>query len=644
MLKAKERAILLMLSEEQYCTSETLAKALGVSSKTARTIVEALREKLNQNGADIESRTRCGYKLKISDRGSFQAFVSDTRGPAHFIPSNSEERVLYILVNLLSQVDYIKLDDLSGELYVSTYTISSDLRAVESILGDYQLKIRRRPNYGLQVNGSELNMRNCIAHILGKHSNMMPDGGAGYKAMEQSISQLLLDTVSKYDLRFSEIGFRNLVNTALAMMHRVLQRKFITLTQDDDNVRKLSERTCAAAEHWAKGLNEKFDFELPKEEIRFLALNIAGKCNYYSENREDDNVVVAPYILSMIDEMLTSVHEGFKFDFADDFLLRMNLSQHMVAMDIRLHYGIPLENPTLREAQRNYPLAYAMAEQAVIPLGKHYQIPISDDEIGYLSYIFQLTLEQEKSGAIKKNVLVVCSSGVATSRLVAYRLEEEFSKYLNHIYICEQLRLNDFDFSKVDYIFTTVPLRQKVNVPVIGIEDFLSQSSLNKMRGVLESDTFDFLSAYYSEDLFFPHIEGKNKEEAIFDLCRRINEVQPLPQGFYTAVIKREELARTDLCPLVAFPHAYKVLSDKTFVAIGILDEPILWVKNQVQIMLLISIADSAAPELQKFYLTITSFMQDTAKIKKLLGYRDFSWFMQLLCGDDAQQPNNKNN
>ena len=56
-------------------------------------------------------------------------------------------------------------------------------------------------------------------------------------------------------------------------------------------------------------------------------------------------------------------------------------------------------------------------------------------------------------------------------------------------------------------------------------------------------------------------------------------------------------------------PHAYKVLSENTFVAVGILDEPIRWVENDVQVLLLISIADGEHPELQKFYLSITSFM-----------------------------------
>lgn len=629
--------MLLVLSETEYCTSETLARALGVSSKTARGMVKQLREKLLENGADILARTRHGYLLQVSDRVRFEAFCSEENTPAHFIPSGNEERVHYLLVLLLSQVDYIKLDDVSEELYVSKYTISGDLHQVEEELAKYQLSILRRPNYGIRVTGREIDIRNCTAHVLANYNNMMPDGGAGYRNMAQQISQCLVDTVHKYSLHFSEINFRNLVNTIFATIHRTLQHAFIPLLEEDSEP-DLSENTRAAARYLADGLDRQFNIDLPEPEVLFLALNIAGKCNYSSSDREDENVVVAPEIMVLVDKMLESIYESFKLDYSTNFLLRMNLGQHLVAMDIRLRYGMPIENPLLHEVQQCYSLAYALAEQAAIPLRRYYNRSVSEDEIGFLAYIFQLTLEQEKKGFEKKNVLVVCSSGGASSRLIAYRFEEEFAKYLDHIEVCDAFHLDRCDFSKIDYIFTTVPIHQKVNVPIIRVEDFLNQSSMRVVQGILEGSSADFLSAYYRPELFFPHVEGRTKEEAIFNLCTQIDRVMPLPQGFYSAVLKREELARTDFCPLVAFPHSYKVLSEKTFVAVGILDEPIRWVENDVQVLLLISIANGDHSELQKFYLSITSFMQDTARVKSLIQYPDYAWFMRLLCGESKEK------
>lgn len=78
MLGAKERALLLALSETEYCTSGTLAKALGVSSKTAQGMVKDLREKLQENGADILARTRHGYLLQVNDRALFEKMLPHT--------------------------------------------------------------------------------------------------------------------------------------------------------------------------------------------------------------------------------------------------------------------------------------------------------------------------------------------------------------------------------------------------------------------------------------------------------------------------------------------------------------------------------------------------------------------------------------
>lgn len=639
MLEPKERALLLALSETEYCTSEMLAKAMGVSSRTARTMVSRLKEKLKHNGADILARTHHGYILQVEDRQKFNALCEGRVRSKRFIPSNGEERVYYLLVMLLCQVEYIKLDDISAELYVSKYTITGDLRRVEGMLAEYNLRIQRRPNYGMQIVGRETDIRNCIAHTLTNYSNMMPDGGEGYREMAQVISQLLLETVQRFNLHFPEINFRNLVNMIFAIMHRTLQYCFIPLSQGkedgtDQYADTLPQLFLDAARWLANAMGKEFRVELPQQEIQFLALNMAGRHNYGSiVPAEDENVEIAPALMKLVDSMLESIYETFKLDYRGNFLLRMNLGQHMVALDIRLRYGLPVENPLLGEVQLQYSLAYALAEQASIPLRHAYQVVVSEDEVGYLAYIFQLALEQEKDGFKKKNILIVCAAGIASSKLIAYRFQEEFSKYIDRTYLCDAYHLDSFDMSKVDYIFSSVPIRKKVAVPVIRVEDFLNSSSVQIVRNILAGSSSGFVSAYYRKELFFPHISGSTKEEVLFNLCNLIDQVIPLPQGFYSAVLKREELARTDFCPLVAFPHPYKVMNKETFVAVGILDEPIRWVKNDVQVLFLISIGEQEHPELQNFYLSITSFMQDTDRVKSLIVYRDFAWFMQLLCG-----------
>jgi lichenan operon transcriptional antiterminator len=84
---------------------------------------------------------------------------------------------------------------------------------------------------------------------------------------------------------------------------------------------------------------------------------------------------------------------------------------------------------------------------------------ISEGEIGYLALIFALALEQQKNPDYSKyNILIVCSSGQGRARLLMYKYQQTFGKYINQIYLCNQFELNGFDFSKVQYVFTTIPI------------------------------------------------------------------------------------------------------------------------------------------------------------------------------------------
>ena len=60
----------------------------------------------------------------------------------------------------------------------------------------------------------------------------------------------------------------------------------------------------------AELLEAQFDIRLPEPEVLFLALNIAGKCNYSSADREDENVVIAPEIMALVDDMLETMYEA----------------------------------------------------------------------------------------------------------------------------------------------------------------------------------------------------------------------------------------------------------------------------------------------------------------------------------------------
>ena len=77
-----------------------------------------------------------------------------------------------------------------------------------------------------------------------------------------------------------------------------------------------------------------------------------------------------------------------------------------------------------------------------------------------------------------------------------------------------------------------------------------------------------------------------------------------------------------------------KAITSDTFVCVAVLEKPIIWVKNEVQVVMLVSISPTEHRQLQTFYKMTTGLMQDTKAIDDLIAKPDYINFIRLLCQD----------
>ncbi|OUQ39257.1 BglG family transcription antiterminator [Faecalibacterium sp. An121] len=155
----------------------------------------------------------------------------------------------------------------------------------------------------------------------------------------------------------------------------------------------------------------------------------------------------------------------------------MMLNQHLQPLDIRLRYGIPVENPILQDIKREYFFAYTIANQAVVTLREHYQCAIPESEVGWLALIFQMAVESRHAIA-RLNILIICASGSASSHLLLSRIKRAFPAYIAKAEVCTIFELEHRDLGGIDYIFTTVPIPFPVGVPILEIHDFIQHYEL----------------------------------------------------------------------------------------------------------------------------------------------------------------------
>jgi lichenan operon transcriptional antiterminator len=83
----------------------------------------------------------------------------------------------------------------------------------------HHLILERRPNYGIIINGSELNKRICLVNNLIKRSEFINVDESKDDKLK-TIGNIILSVLHKTELRISEISLENLVSHIYVALHR----------------------------------------------------------------------------------------------------------------------------------------------------------------------------------------------------------------------------------------------------------------------------------------------------------------------------------------------------------------------------------------------------------------------------------------
>ncbi|SHO45269.1 BglG family transcription antiterminator [Anaerocolumna xylanovorans] len=630
MLASYLKDLLMCLEDGKYKTAKELAERLKISEKTVRTRLKELQFILQKYGTVIESKPRFGFKLIITD---IEKYNELERMESEFnektkIPNTAEERKNYLLAYLLNHNGFIRLEELCDFLYVSKSTITAVLKQVELVLEQYRIHVERRPNYGIRIIGNEMDIRRCLGELFIKR-NLLVGLNEEYKEKElKKLADIISQYVKEFNVNFVETAFENFITNVYIARGRIAHKKNVNLEKSD--IHNLNENEWAFVIKLAERLEREYDIKYRDSEEAYIALHLAGRRMVGSGEHDEVNFVIRSEIDQLVIKMLDKVFLDFGLDFRNSFDLRMSLNQHIVPLDIRLRYELPIENTLLIEIKDNYKFAYLVAEIASTVLEDYYKKKLSEDEIGFIALLFALALEKHNAAIDKYNILIVCSSGKGSSRLLKYKYRQEFQDYLDQIYVCDLREVETFDFSKVNYVFTTIAIMHHIPVPIIEVGLFLTEKDMLNVKKVLGRKKTDFLEQYYSENAFFERLEGTTKEEVLMNICNKIIKDKNVPMDFYQLVAAREELGTTDFGNRIAMPHPLKTVTNESYVYVAILNQPIPWGKSDVQVVFMTVIGNQPDLNLPKFYEFTIELIQNKEAIQTLIESRNFETLMSL--------------
>lgn len=636
MIKNHRIALLIKLLSKYHhpVNSKEICEQLKIKPRTLREDITRSREDLEKYGVELISKHGVGYSLSILDEDKYYSLIKlllKNEQRRHFVlPIHTPERVNYLIRTFLSADDYLKLDDIADEIYISRSTLNNCLKLVREELKNYELELVSKPAYGIKISGDELNLRRAIARYFFYDDSyqQLILGDERENESRTTIRNILVEVLSENKIKLTDLGFQNLIiHLEIALMRISKTHYSPNVSQEYQMLEKRAEYPIA--KQLALLISQHLQIQLPELEIYFITIHLMGKRSF----NHDNSFVITPEIEQLFNKIFHHIDEVFGLNLLDDFELYTLLALHFRPMLDRLTYKLNISNPMLDQIKEENIKAFEIALLAGQIIYQETGLEVNEAEIGYMAIHFALAIERQSTLHRKQNVIVVCASGTGSSQLLLYRIKQRFSDYLDQIQVVQLYELKNFNQRDFDFIISTVDIPFQTDIRILRVHYFMDNQDVIQMEQYFNRNQHDsdLIDKYFLPTLFFTDLNSQERYSLIQEMCERIAEHQELESNFTQLVIEREQLSSTEFGNQIAFPHPIQHSGNRTFVSVAVMEKPVKWDKQMVRYIFMLNVRHDEHDSLQLLHESLTELMCDNQKLKQLEQNQTFDTLIKLL-------------
>lgn len=588
--------------DKQAISGEKLAVFIGVSRSTIRRDIKELNSILLKHGAHILSEAGNGYKLIIDELTKFTYFkeqynidIYNSYTGDNIVPSDYNDRISFIIARILLNSLHNKVvnqEELAEELFISLSTLKKYLSDIKKSLARFNLELIFDRFNGIIINGSEVNIRYCISEYIFNRDDLLNLANNKFvndifpKEEIDLVRHILTKTIFKYNIHLTDIAFKNLLVHIIITMCRANNENTVEYT---DYERKKLEQSIyfIPAQEILMIIKQQLGVDINNESHYLTQHFIASQKFIEADKNQTD-------CKELVNDILLKIKTNTGIDLSNDNELISGLTIHLIAAINRLKFNMNIRNNILTSIKNNYPLAFEMAIIASEVIDQAKDVKTNENEIGFLAIHFGASLERNKLNCEKgKTAIIVCATGLSTALLVKSKLQRRFGRFLKIIKVMSCYELTEEIIKSVDFIFSTVPIYNIKNNKIILIEPIMTEEDLRKVEKQLvktdETNTINYLQ-FFKKDLFLSNLKVKSYEEVINIMADLMIEKGYIDAKIKKSIFDREQMASTEIGGMIAIPHALENHMPNIAIAVSVLNEPIIWHKQKVQVVFLLSI------------------------------------------------------
>ncbi|MBF2589138.1 BglG family transcription antiterminator [Listeria marthii] len=463
-----------------YLAPEKLQEELGISKRTLQYDVEKINKELDNIGLDgIQSVRGQGYYLLEEEKSTMKEIL-ENREASHKVFSASERRIRILFFLLVTDARVI-IDTINECNEVSRNTSLQDIKQLKLALKQFNLELIYDRKNGNMVLGDERSIRQFFIHYCMNNEeiatadqlldlmkiNPMIKNQELFPNLD-TIFEILAVTEKKIGIRYTDEVIER-IGIMIFFFKERMKRDCYLNEKEEHEVESFD-----IAQEIYEQLQQTEDFSINHAEITYLGKLLLGA------SRLNDDAAATGKLDIIVEKIIAEFERLACVNFEDHRNLKKDLLLHLQPAYYRLKFQIEWINPLRTDIKQSYSDVYEITKKSLEPLEELLGETIPEDEIAYVTILFGGYLSRKNNTLVeRKKLLIVCSKGVGTSRMI----ERQLSQLLGErVEILEPISIREFEkgLYAPDFIVSTLPIMEP-KAPVFIVSPILTEAQKQQL-------------------------------------------------------------------------------------------------------------------------------------------------------------------
>ena len=497
-LTTRQRDLLsLLIDADQPLITADIAHQLQLTPRQVNYSLKGVEQWLALRDVSLTVKPGVGVALMMTQEQQLRlSHALHNRASYQLVLSAGQRQQLFAF-HLLNVTEPLILYQLQQLAQVSRTTILKDLDTVAEWLAKFRLHMERRPNYGIEIEGNEGQIRKALCALLwgdtpfddrlwqmthtsglvfalDVDAQLLPilevvQSGAKAFKVRAAIKQVAY-AEAELGGRFSDEAVLHLALVLAVQSQRIANGRYLQkqpaqfewLAQHPiwQTARLILEMQATQPDAFTK-----------RDEIALIAAHLlaSARNDRWPADLENERDFV-----DLIGRFMQTIGSAYALsNLTHDKTLRDGLISHVIPACLRLQFDLWSPPQVANRLSDKYAFEHALAQTLAEMIAQERDALLPPHEINNLALLIRAAYIRERPNKLQK-VIVVCPSGMATAQLLTARLTARFPR-LGEVEVLSLRELDEERLNSAELIITTIPLDQTTtgNCHVIQVHPLL---------------------------------------------------------------------------------------------------------------------------------------------------------------------------